>query len=246
MGYPSGAQSFTSKNAGDTIQPSHINDLQTEVTAIENALITGPITLPASTLASLSVTGGSTFASDIKAASTAVSLGSVGTPLKDVYCSSLYVGGSPVVSFVPAASKMRHSVNQEATNVTWVGVNWDTEVYDSPGFHSTSVNSSRITLTSTGVYSIGALINLNCGTAGGVRRVRLVVNDSTTIIGGTDSVGVAGVPEYGLTASGQFRASATTDYVTVQVYQGSGSSGTIFADSTVYGGSAFWAERVST
>lgn len=40
MAYPSSAKSFTTKNAGDTIQPADVNDLQTEVAAIEADLLT--------------------------------------------------------------------------------------------------------------------------------------------------------------------------------------------------------------
>jgi hypothetical protein len=39
--YPTAAKSFTTKSAGDTIQPAHINDIQDEVTAVETALVTG-------------------------------------------------------------------------------------------------------------------------------------------------------------------------------------------------------------
>lgn len=42
-----------------------MNDVQDEIAAIETALITGPIALPASTVASLSVSGGSTFAGPV-------------------------------------------------------------------------------------------------------------------------------------------------------------------------------------
>jgi hypothetical protein len=60
--YPSAIKTFAARSAGQTIDPSHVNDLQDEVNAIETALVTGPITLQASTIATLSVTGASTFA----------------------------------------------------------------------------------------------------------------------------------------------------------------------------------------
>lgn len=37
--YPTAAKSFTTRVAGDTIQPGHVNDLQDEVTAIETDLL---------------------------------------------------------------------------------------------------------------------------------------------------------------------------------------------------------------
>ena len=39
--YPSSAKSFTTKNTNDTIQADHVNDLQLEVTAVENDLVGG-------------------------------------------------------------------------------------------------------------------------------------------------------------------------------------------------------------
>lgn len=39
--YPTSAKSFTSKNNGDTVQASHVVDLQFEVAAIEQDLIAG-------------------------------------------------------------------------------------------------------------------------------------------------------------------------------------------------------------
>lgn len=39
--YPSSVKTFTTRIAGDTIQPGHINDLQDEVNAIEDSLING-------------------------------------------------------------------------------------------------------------------------------------------------------------------------------------------------------------
>lgn len=61
-GYPTAIQSFTTKQDGiDYPQASNVNLLQTEVSAIETALITGPVTLPTSTVANLSVTGASTL-----------------------------------------------------------------------------------------------------------------------------------------------------------------------------------------
>src|SRR3990167_2043303 len=76
MAYPTAVQTFTTKNSGDVVQGSHVNDLQTEVNAIETALlgtithsvnVSGASTLAtlsagASTLATLSLSGGSTFA----------------------------------------------------------------------------------------------------------------------------------------------------------------------------------------
>lgn len=44
--FPSSVKSFTTRNAGDTIQPAHVNDLQDEVAAIEAGLLTTGLTSP--------------------------------------------------------------------------------------------------------------------------------------------------------------------------------------------------------
>jgi len=43
--YPTSVKTFTTRNAGDVIQPSHVNDLQDEVNAVEAGLLTGPLTI---------------------------------------------------------------------------------------------------------------------------------------------------------------------------------------------------------
>ena len=56
--FPSAVKTFTTKNAGDVIQPSHIGDLQDEVTAIEDGILNGtaPINSSRITAPSLQVT----------------------------------------------------------------------------------------------------------------------------------------------------------------------------------------------
>jgi hypothetical protein len=44
MGYPTSVPSFTTKTSLNVIEPAHINDLQTEVAAIEGELITSGLT----------------------------------------------------------------------------------------------------------------------------------------------------------------------------------------------------------
>jgi hypothetical protein len=62
--FPGAVKTFTTRNAGDTIQPSHVNDLQDEVNAIEDGYrnATAPLNSSKSTVVSLSVTGNSTLA----------------------------------------------------------------------------------------------------------------------------------------------------------------------------------------
>lgn len=63
--YPTAVKTFATRNNGDTIQASHIDDLQDEVTAIESGLLNGsaPISASNAAFAHLSVTGDSTLVS---------------------------------------------------------------------------------------------------------------------------------------------------------------------------------------
>ena len=59
--FPSGIKSYTTKLSGDTVQSSHVNDLQDEVTAIETALVGG--TLPAANGSALTALNASALTS---------------------------------------------------------------------------------------------------------------------------------------------------------------------------------------
>lgn len=95
--YPTSVKTFTAKNTGDTIEATHVTDLQDEVTAIEDGLRNAKAPLNssnstvanlsvtgASTLATLSVTGGSTFVGTVTFAGAwtigPATLGGGGTP----------------------------------------------------------------------------------------------------------------------------------------------------------------------
>ena len=63
--YPTAIKTFTTKHAGDVVQPAFVNDLQDEVHAVSSALLGGKerLNIGPSTLTALSVPGGSTLAS---------------------------------------------------------------------------------------------------------------------------------------------------------------------------------------
>ena len=65
--YPGSVKTFATRATGQTIDPSHVNDLQDEVNAIEAGLLNGtaPLNSSRSTLVALSVSGNSTLASSI-------------------------------------------------------------------------------------------------------------------------------------------------------------------------------------
>lgn len=208
--YPSAVKSFANRSPGQTIGSAHINDLQDEVAAIESALVNGPINLQASTLASLSVAGASTFAGTVTFSTTVVP--------------------------TPPACRLSVSATVQVAAGAYIGINWDVEDYDPVNLHSTSANSSRITLGSTGAWMVGYNLEWNANV--NERISRLMLNDLTPHGARVSSRNDLNPHS----ACALIYASSATDYVTVQV-QPLTSTGSISVGGTNFG-TNFWAYRV--
>jgi hypothetical protein len=94
--FPTAVKTFISRNAGDVIQPAHVNDLQDEVAAIEAGYLTGTAPIASSHVsaaAGLSVVGNSTMGSTI----------TIGT-VPYVFPSSGPVPGSALICFSTGAT----------------------------------------------------------------------------------------------------------------------------------------------
>lgn len=263
--FPTTNITYANRSAGQAIASAHINSLQDEVAAIELGYLTGTARLNAggSTLASLSVTGGSTLASllvsgvatfstKVAPASTTVMVGDSTTGFKEVHCSSLYVNGVAVTGGVsnPPVAKVNVSSDVQFTgSASWLAaVNWDINVYDSTGMHSTGANSSRITFVgSTGIYHVGACLTSTwAGESTASLEARIVLNDSTSIVALSIVPNAQPSARQGLSLSADFRVAALTDWVTLQYRPGgSGSTGRLLANSTI-GPTAMWVHRISS
>lgn len=225
--YPGSIFNPTPINTGDTGQPAQINDAYSELTAIETALVTGPIQLPNSSLTSLSVTGGSTLTTlQVTGAST--------------FAGAVTITGALSVPRLPSC-KVRLGVATAIPVDTYTGLSWDTQELNSTAMHSTSVNSSRIFLTSSGVWHVGAQIEWT-GNAAASQFVRLRLSDTNTL--GAVNNGPENVDPHVQFVSALHYATSTADYVTVQV-RSKDSTGTVNTASTLVGGTTFWAYRVS-
>ena len=216
--YPSAVKTFTTKSAGDVIQPSHIGDLQDEVTAIEDGLLNGTAAINSSriTAPSAQVTN-----------STATNLSVTGTFIAP-----------------RAACQLTHSASQGVAHNALTGLSFDTETVSHGGMHSTSANSSRITFVSTGQYLIGASVQFAPpSAAGSYRQMRLRVNNATDI-----ALAVVPPFASTSAGIGQFHqitmlydATSTTAFVTLLVSQDSGSTMSV---SSGTGNVNFWAAKV--
>lgn len=131
--FPDSIFSPASKNTGDTIQASHVTDLDSEVVAIEGGLRNGtaPLNSSNSTFTALSVSGNSTLTGSVT-------------------CSSLLT--------VPAQPRC-HVLSTAAVVVSttvFTAFTFESQEFNVGSMHSTSANSSRVTIGSSGTYLIAA------------------------------------------------------------------------------------------
>jgi hypothetical protein len=111
--------------------------------------------------------------------------------------------------------------NQSISNNSWTSLAFNSESYDTDGFHDNSTNNSRITVPSglDGKYRLLGSFEFATGGAAGTRRVRLLKN-------GTDVVGPPILMPYTTTGIvlqvAAELALAATDYVELQAFQDSG------------------------
>jgi len=135
--YPNAVKSFTTKNAGDTIQPAHINDLQDEIAALEDGLLNGtaPINSSRLTAPAAQITNSTV---------NTLSVSSVATALLQ-----------------PSLRVYSTSVIGQSSN-SQVAVSFTAQDFNVGNFHSTATNPDRITVAtgSSGVYLVAGAVEL--------------------------------------------------------------------------------------
>lgn len=185
MGYPTSVQSFTNKSNGQTIDASHINDPQTEITAIETALL-GTITHSlnvsgASTVATLQVTGGSTF--NVRIAQPPPEAAVVF--LQDAY--ALSSAGTPST------------------------LSWKSEqVLINSSIHSTTTNPERLTPQTTGLFQFTAQLAFTPNSSGD--RTAIIVDSSGNSLAAVRSPHTGGVNGPFINVTGYKRYDAVGGY----------------------------------
>lgn len=220
--YPNSVISFATRTNGQTIDASHVNGPQDEITAIEDGLLNATARLNSSnsTVANLSVTGGSTFTGAA------------------VFSTTVTLPREPSV-------KVYHSAAQQIPNGAWQGLSWDSESYltsaGAGALHSTTTNSSRINLTSSGIWAIGAQL-LWLGNATPIRMTRIFINGSSGLA--SDVKAAVNIDPYPQQTVVTYYAASTSDYVTIEG-QCSGSTGRVTALDNSFGPTFAWAHRIS-
>jgi len=193
-------------STGNTVlgQNLSVAGASTLATLQAGASTVGTFVAGASTLASLHVTGASTFAGTVQFTGT----------------------------FLPTLPRvvLTHSTRTAVAAGGVVVPSWDTEIVATAGMHSTASNSSRITFSeSTGWYRVGASIPYS-GASSGVHAIRFRLNDTSGIAADQSYTAAAGLMDGTLEVL--VRAQSTTDYVTCEVFMGGASSNSISNVST--------------
>ena len=94
--------------------------------------------------------------------------------------------GASTASRTAIGCAVYSSATQSLTNNVLTALTWDTETYDTNGFHSTSSNTSRITIPSgyDGKYRIGGLVSFHPNGTGR-RELQLYKNGAALSYGNT-------------------------------------------------------------
>lgn len=253
--FPTSVFSPSARSNGQVIDASHVNDLQGEVTAIEDGFrnATAPLNSSRSTLASLSVTGNSTVAALNAGNSTLANLSVTGgstfgaMTLGASTLASLSVSGASTFAVIPVIPRMpycavRMSADLNLTNGSDVGINWDVENADADGLHSTTSNSSIVTLTSSGVWLISVQTKWRIPDTAGYFYTRIRADGS--VIATNDRTANANSTQMVHQATALYLATSTTVAVTVTATQGSGSTRSL-GGSTDFGGTVLSVLRMS-
>lgn len=237
--FPTAAKTFAARANGQVIDAAHVGDLQDEVAAIEDGLLNGTARLNSSnsTVANLSVLGNSTFVGTITFSTGAtlnglltVSSGGITVSTGNVtFGQNLSVAGDLTVTKCPPTARVRNSADIAVANATLTGLNFDTQEFVSTSvMHNTGVNSSRLTVASSGVWMVGCNVRWNSPSTAGNRYVEIRQDDATVLVSAMQRCNAAvndGEPQQCLTTVQNVATS--TSFFTVRVLQDSGSTGSL-------------------
>lgn len=123
------------------------------------------------------------------------------------------------------------SANLTVSNTTETFVTWDTESFDTDGFHSTSTNTSRITIPSgkAGKYLITAWGGF-AGNATGYRQMSIIRNNYAGTPLRFGNMAIPGSTVGGAMSLSGIADLSVGDYLEMSIYQSSG------GNLTFYGG----------
>lgn len=123
----------------------------------------------------------------------------------------------------PPRCRVTHTATVSASNTTNTAHAWDTEDFDSDGIHSTSVNTSRLTIVTDGVYQLSGAISW-AGNSTGLRYQMWFKNGASMGIDYQSVVAAGSSSTIVVPAPTAMVALVAGDYIELVGYQNSGGS----------------------
>jgi hypothetical protein len=120
----------------------------------------------------------------------------------------------------PPACRAYHSTTQAIASGTKTGLVFDSERFDTDSMHSTTTNTGRITVNTAGLYLFSAHVGWAANVTG-FRIVYLTLNAGSDIAIQSTQVRSDGFLDFSVATIWKC---AVADFVTVSVYQNSGST----------------------
>ncbi len=136
----------------------------------------------------------------------------------------------------PPACAVYNSTTQALSSSTQTALNANSETFDNDSMHSTSTNTSRITIQTAGRYLLSGTILFQAH-ASGARSVGFYVNGATSLIA-TSSLSIGGSLDFGLSGV-RVAVLDVGDYVQCRGWQNSGGN----LNATLQEFSAFFMTR---
>lgn len=170
--FPTTVKTFASRNNGQTIDAAHVGDLQDEVNAIEDGLLSATAQLNLNSTIKL----GQTYIFPTAAAA------STGQTLTvETISGSTHTLKWDSVSAVPDAVRLALNANFGLANNSSAAVQWSTAHFaTNSSLHSTTTSPERMTPQSTGIYAVAVNLTLiNNYTDNSSVRVQVTVEDSS-------------------------------------------------------------------
>lgn len=220
--FPASVYAPAVKAAGQTIAAAFFNDPDGEITAIEDGYLNGTARLNSSnsTVANLSVTGGSTFAS-LSIAGGFQSSNSTVIALQVSSNSTFAI--RPTMPPPDAALVFLNSTGAVGSSALSTLSFLSQAFVTNSSLHSTTTNPDRLTPQSTGIYAITAQCSI-AGDPSAASIFRLTLFDSSaSAIGIQEAWGVTAGPTY-FQANGFKRFDVVGGYVTCEFRNRAGAS----------------------
>ena len=199
--FPGAVKTFTTKSdgAGNKIFAAHVNEIQDEVNAIEDALLnaSAPLSLSSLTVTGFHATAGSSLAGTLHVTGASTFVGAVSLPAVE-------------------AIRLELAADAAIAAASTVAIAWTVQSFaTNSSLHSTSSNPSRVSPQSTGVFLCHAALVFNTATS---TLVQVQIEDSSgTMIARTTSRPASGSVSVEATGLKYIDTVAANPYVRVVV-----------------------------